>query len=229
VRPARSRPGRLVRSGVASRARRDDCGPMRPPAAWERNCFGAARRAVVGDGLPVNGTIPQRHFAPFTPVRDCGPALSYGFAAAVAGRSPGAGEAVYWRWVQGVWSGEVATIRPEVAGRSAALGAPPADCPDRDPRRLVSEAWRSLRNNAERMHSDASRRAGLPIRTSAVASVIKLIHRRVKGSAKFGSEGGAEAIVPLRADSLSETNVVSRFWSARAAQAQATRPDRKAI
>ena len=41
--------------------------------------------------------------------------------------------------------------------------------------------------------------------TSAVESVIKLINQRVKGSEKFWSEPGAEAILQLRADYLSET------------------------
>ena len=39
------------------------------------------------------------------------------------------------------------------------------------------------------MHYDAYRRQGLPIMTSAVESVIKMINRRVKGSEKFWSEG----------------------------------------
>ena len=34
--------------------------------------------------------------------------------------------------------------------------------------------------------------------TSAVESVIKMINRRVKGSEKFWSEPGAEAILQLR-------------------------------
>ena len=49
--------------------------------------------------------------------------------------------------------------------------------------------------------------------TSAVESVIKMINRRVKGSEKFWSEPGAEAILQLRADYLSETETMSRFWT----------------
>ena len=59
---------------------------MMHQAAWERNFFGAARRAFLGDGLPVNWTIQRRHFAPFTPILDFVHALSYVFAAAFAGR-----------------------------------------------------------------------------------------------------------------------------------------------
>ena len=68
------------------------------------------------------------------------------------------------------------------------------------------------------------RRQGLPIMTSAVESVIKMINRRVKGSEKFWSEPGAEAILQLRADYLSETETMSRFWLAREAQAEQRSP-----
>ena len=77
------------------------------------------------------------------------------------------------------------------------------------------------------MRYDAYRRQGLPIMTSAVESVIKMINRRVKGTEKFWSEGGAEAILQLRADYLSETEVLPRFWSEREKQANASRPYRK--
>ena len=78
------RPERLVRSVLASRACSDDFGPMVHQAAWERNFFGADRRVFLGDGLPVNWTIQQRHFSTFTPVLDFVHALSYVFAAAFA-------------------------------------------------------------------------------------------------------------------------------------------------
>jgi hypothetical protein len=61
-----------------------------------------------------------------------------------------------------------------------------------------------------------------------VESVIKMINRRVKGSEKFWSEPGAEAILQLRADYLSETEIMSRFWLEREAQVSYGRPYRRA-
>jgi hypothetical protein len=221
------RPKRLVRSVLASRRCADDFGPMVHQAAWGRNFFGAARKAFLGDGLPVNWTIQRRHFASFTPVLDFVHALSYVFAAAFAGRPQGEGEEVYKRWIQAVWSGQVATILTELEARSAALGPPPSECADSDPRELVFESLRYLKNNADRMRYDDYRRRGLPIMTSAVESVIKMMNKRVKGSEKFWSEPGAEAILQLRADSLCETETMSRFWLAREAQAASGRPYRR--
>ena len=187
-------------------------------AAWERNFYGAGRQAFLGDGLPANWTIQRRHFGSFTPILDFVHALSYVFSAAFAGRSQAEGKEIYERWIQTVWSGAVATILPELEARSAELGSPPSECVDTDPRKLVFESLRYLSNNADKMQYDRYRRQGLPIMTSAVESVIKMINRRVKGSEKFWSEPGAEVILQLRADYLSETEIMSRFWLEREAQ-----------
>jgi hypothetical protein len=226
--PRPGRPERLVRSVLASRKPADEFGPIVHQAAWERNFFGATRKAFLGDGLAVNWTIQRRHFASFTPILDFVHALSYVFAAAFAGRPQAEGEEVYKRWIQAVWSGQVATILTELEARSAALGPPPSECADSDPRRLVFESLRYLKNNADRMRYDEYRRRGLPIMTSAVESVIKMMNQRVKGSEKFWSEPGAEAILQLRADYLGETETMSRFWLEREARASSHRPYRRA-
>jgi hypothetical protein len=222
------RPERLVRSVVASRKCAEDFGPMVHQAAWERNFYGAERRAFLGDGLPANWTIQRRHFGCFTAILDFVHALSYVFAAAFAGRPQADGEEFYKRWIHAVWSGQVATILPELEERSAELGLPPSECVDTDPRKLVYESLRYLKNNADKMRYDHYRRDGLPIMTSAVESVIKMINRRVKGSEKFWSEPGAEAILQLRADYLSETETMSRFWLERQAHASSGRVYRRA-
>lgn len=222
------RPERLVRSVLASRACSDDFAPMMHQAAWERNFFGADRRVFLGDGLAVNWTIQRRCFSTFKPILDFVHALSYVFAAAFAGRVKAEGVEVYQRWIQAIWSGQIATILPELEARSVVLGPPPSECAESDPRSLVFEALRYLRNNADRMRYDEYRREGLPIMTSAVESVIKLINQRVKGSEKFWSEPGAEAILQLRADYMSETEIMSDFWSDREAQAPTRRAYRRA-
>ena len=226
VRPGR--PERLVRSVLASRACVEKFGPMVHQAAWERNFFGARRRAFLGDGLPANWTIHQRHFASFEPILDFVHALSYVFAAAFAGRTLAEGIEVYVRWIQAVWAGQVQAILPELEAHSAAVGVPPPECAPSDPRQLVFEALRYLRNNASRMRYDVYRRQGLPIMTSAVESMIKQINRRVKGSEKFWSEPGAEAILQLRADYLSETAPMNRFWRQRETEMRGVRRYRRA-
>jgi hypothetical protein len=55
------------------------------------------------------------------------------------------------------------------------------------------------------------RRLGLPISSAPVESAIKQVNRRMKGTEKFWSEGGAEAIWQVRAASLSEDGRSERY------------------
>jgi len=72
-----------------------------------------------------------------------------------------------------------------------------------------------LQNQKPRMKYDEYRRQGLPITGSHIESTIKQIHRRVKGSEKFWSEGGADALPQLSADYLSDTEPLPTFWRRR--------------
>ena len=61
------------------------------------------------------------------------------------------------------------------------------------------------------MKYDAYRKAGLPITSSPMESTIKQINRRLKGTEKFWSDG-ADPMLHLVADRLSQTNVADKFW-----------------
>jgi hypothetical protein len=62
------------------------------------------------------------------------------------------------------------------------------------------------------MKYDEYRRLGLPITSSHMESTVKRFNLRVKGTEKFWSERGAKALPQLRADYLSETEPVEKFW-----------------
>jgi len=79
------------------------------------------------------------------------------------------------------------------------------------------------------MHYDEDRRQGLPITSSHVESTVKQFNRRVKGTEKFWSEEGAEAILQLLADYLSETEPMETFWQEREARATGRRCYRRAV
>jgi hypothetical protein len=230
-RPRPSRPGRpvrLVRSVVATRAVAAIFGWLVQAAAWSRNFFGAKRRAFLADGQETNWALWRRHFPTFEPILDFIHALTYVFAAGTAGRSAEEGWDGFQGWIELVWAGRVEEILPELQKRSVELGPPPGDAPETDPRRVVADALGYLTNNAPRMQYDKYRRLGLPITTSAVESTIKRINQRVKATEKFWSNAGAEAVLQLRADYLSETLPMERFWAQRQAHATGQRAYRKA-
>jgi hypothetical protein len=190
-------------------------GPMVAAAAWAAGFFAAERKAFVADGAENNWTLQRQLFSSFVPILDFIHALSYVFASALAGRGFKEGWAVYERWIQWVWSGEVEQVLAELAVRQAELGTPAPDEAAGSPRAVVARALTYLQNNKERMAYADYRRQGLPITSSYVESAVKQINYRVKGTEKFWNEEGAEELLQLRADYLSEGNVMETYWERR--------------
>ena len=212
------RPGQpevLVRSVVATRKDVHAFGKQLAAAAWQRGFADTPRKAFVGDGQDANWTVWRRHFSHYTPILDFIHAICYVFAAAMAGRPLREGWPIYCRWAQWAWSGEVPRVIEAVRVRQQELGWPEKDESEESPRSKVADALRYLENQKSRMHYDAYRRMGLPITSSHIESTIKQINRRVKGSEKFWSEDGAEALLQLVADYLSETRPLTTFWRER--------------
>ncbi len=72
-----------------------------------------------------------------------------------------------------------------------------------------------LHNNRHRMRYAEHRRRGLPITTALMESTIKRMNRRVKGTEKFWREG-AEPMLQLAADKISETEPLEIYWKNKA-------------
>ena len=209
----------LVRSLAASMACSRDFGAKLAAAAWERGFAAANRKAFLADGAAANWTVWRTYFSHYVPIVDFIHALAYVFAAAMAGRKLDEGWLVHRRWGQWLWAGEVAKILPELEMRLGELGKPTDDDGEQHPRTIVAECLTYLRNQQSRMHYDQYRRQGLPITTAHMESAVKQVSRRVKGTEKFWSGRGAEAMLQLRADYLSETQPMPAFWKARSLQA----------
>jgi hypothetical protein len=212
---------------VASRQSWDRFGPVVAAAAWAMGLFGAARRAFVGDGAENNWSLWRGYFSSFVPILDFIHALSYVYAAAHAGRDRAEGWRCYARWIRWVWRGQVAEVLRELRQRQEELGPPQAQDKETSPRVVVDTALTYLRNNAGRMRYEEYRRRGLPITSSYVESAVKQFNQRVKGTEKFWSEEGAEAILQLRADHLSDDQPLEAFWQRRQGQTTGQRPYRR--
>jgi hypothetical protein len=200
---------------VATRRSWEQFGPMVAAAAWALGFFAAARKAFVADGAENNWTLHRQLFSSFVPILDFIHGLSYVFASALAGRGFKEGWPVYERWIQWVWSGSVEKVIAELAVRQAELGSPTKDEPEGSPRAIVARALTYLQNNKGRMRYAEYRRQGLPITSSYVESAVKQINYRVKGTEKFWNEEGAEELLQLRADYLSDGGIMEAFWERR--------------
>jgi hypothetical protein len=217
----------LTRQVVASRGCWPAFAPLVAAAAWALGLQGAVRRAFVGDGSANNWTLQRRFFGSFVPILDFIHALSYVFAAATAGRPFAAGWACYREWIRWVWQGKVSLVIAALHERQAELGLPEKDEAETSPRQVVSKAVTYLENHQDKMQYDAYRKDGLPITSSLMESAVKQINQRVKGSEKFWSEAGSEAVLQLRADQLSDGEPLVTFWQRRQAAATGQRRYRR--
>jgi hypothetical protein len=212
---------------LASRQNWEAFGPMVAAAAWAMGLFAAARRAFLGDGAENNWTVWRCFFSSFEPILDFIHALSYVYAAAHAGRGKTEGWKCYVQWIRWVWQGQVEKVLAALGDRQAALGLPKDTDTDSHPRMVVERARTYLSNNQQRMQYDRYRRLGLPLTSSYVESAVKQFNQRAKGTEKFWGEAGAEGILQLRGDHLSDDQPLAAFWQRRQAQATGQRRYRR--
>lgn len=182
-------------------------------------------KVFIADGSSTNWGIGQRHFKHlgFVPILDFIRALTDVSSAAMAGRSRAEGGLVYVRGITGIWPGEVTRVIAGLGARRAELGPLPPDAADTDPRKIVADTLTYLTNQPSRRNDPAYRRLGWPMTSSHIESTVKQISRRVKGSEKFWTEEGGEALLPLRADPICDTTPLDTFWLRRTRQATGTK------
>lgn len=208
------------RDVVATSRNSEAFGVQLAARAWSLGLFQAQRKAFVGDGGSWLWTIWERRFKPFefVPILDLIHGVTYLYAAALAGRSTKAGGPVYRRWITWVWQGEVAKVIAEVAARQEALGLPTDADGETSPRQIVHRTLTYLQNQHARMDYPRYRKLGLPITSSLMESTVKQLNRRIKGSEKFWSTTGGEALLQMKADTLSDSDPLADFWAHRSTQ-----------
>jgi len=207
------RPQMLVKSVVATSGDVEAFGPLLANAAYERRFHAAARKAFVADGSSTNWGVWRKYFSHYTPILDFVHALMYVYAAAMAGRPVNEGWSHYRDWAQWLWSGEVDRLLVALRERQPELGIPEKK-ETGTPRAQLASSLGYLTNQRERMKYPEYRKQGLPLTSSPIESTVKQINRRIKGTEKFWSEG-ADPMLHLVADRLSQTNVTAKFWARR--------------
>jgi len=208
------------RDVVATIQNSDAFGEQLAARAWHLGLFQAKFKAFVGDGGSWLWTIWDGHFKPFdfVPILDIIHAVTHLYAAAMAGRSPTEGGPVYRRWITWVWQGEVAKVIAELAQRQQELGLPRDGESKTSPRSIVYGTLTYLQNQHSRMDYPRYRKLGLPITSSLMESTVKQLNQRIKGTEKFWTDAGAEAVLQLKADTLSDSDPLAAFWTRRQAE-----------
>jgi hypothetical protein len=214
--PLKKRILRLLTTFVATLQNAVSFGYMVAAEAFQRNFDRADRKAFVCDGLPYNWTIFETHFRPwgFVPILDFLHLLGYLYAAAHAVETQG------WRawqryaeWMRWAWSGERKKLLSALQAASGKVGLPPPAAAEQDRRLIVFRALTYVANNYERIDYPRYRKMGLPCSSAPMESAVKQFSRRVKGTEKFWVEEGSEAVLQVRAASLSQDDRAERLWN----------------
>lgn len=211
-------PQRILRTAVSSMACSDEFGAMMKREAARRRFDEASRRAFIGDGLNWNWSVWKKSFPSYVPILDFIHAIQYVFAAAMAMHvGEGDGWAAYVKFITLCWNGRVASVIAELTAFCEQRGLDlEQKLPDEDPHKPLQDAIRYLTNNQSRMDYPRYRRAGLPVTSAPMESLIKQINFRVKGTEMFWDDPeGAEAILHLRAAALSEDDRLADYLSRR--------------
>jgi hypothetical protein len=209
-------PERRVRTCVATTRDSEEFGRLVGAEAKARNFEAAGRRAFVGDGQAYNWSIQKRWFGEYVAVVDFIHVLGYVWQGA---RASGGTESEQWdryaRWMRSCWQGRVPEVLAEMDREQERIGEAPEDAEETDVRVALGRARGYLGNNTARMKYPEYRKAGLPITSSWVESLIKEINYRVKGTEKFWNESGAESVLAVRAAALSDDERLANYLAAR--------------
>jgi hypothetical protein len=204
-----------VRTVIATMENSDTFGWHVAAEVHRRGLDQVKRKACVCDGQAYNWSIYEMHLLPlgFVPILDFLHLLAYLYDAAHAYRCKdvASGWKTYEQWLRWAWSGKVRELLSSLRTASTELAKKGRAAADR--KKTIDEALTYVTNNRERMDYPEYRRLGLPISSAPVESTIKQINRRVKGTEKFWLEGGAEAMLQLRAAQLSDDDRWNRYWS----------------
>jgi hypothetical protein len=211
------RPEKQFRTCLSSLCDSDAFGRLMEVEADSRGFYQAKKQAFVSDGLPYNWTIQERHFPTFTPVLDFVHPLERVYESA---RSVTSEESTRWdlfvRRAQMLWQGDVEKVLEELRTDQERIGLPPADCEEKDPRKIVADTIRYLETNASRMQYPDYRRQGLPVTSAHMESYVKEVNYRVKSTSKFFDDGASgEAILEIRSQALCDDNRLERYLDQR--------------
>lgn len=206
------RPRKLVRTCLSSMACSDDFGPLVAGEAQRRGFYQAERRAFLGDGQAWNWTLHQRCFPDFVAITDFVHPLGYVYDAAKV-LAPDDPWSVYLPATEACWQGRVADFLTQLRTWQIAHPMPVGEkLPEHDGRAIVQRVVTYLENNAARMNYPLYRRAGLPVSSAMIESLIKEVNFRVKGTEKFWNRPqGAEHILQVRAAALSDDDRLSQW------------------
>lgn len=222
-------PSLVSRAVVASRQNWEAFGPLLASQAWQRGFAASSRKVFVSDGSSTIEKMQKRWFSHYTSVLDILHCFSYVLAAARAITATEAeAQTQYDDWAEKIWKGNAHIVIHELLAHQRKRGLPPKDAKSDDPREVIRVSRVYLENHESRMDYPSYRKQGFPLVSSLMESMVKQVSRRVKGTEKYWSTDGSEAIIRLCGEYLCDDDPIDQHWGNRETNADGTRAYRTA-
>jgi hypothetical protein len=207
-------PKMLVTTHVATMGDAKKIGKLARVEAEKRMLCRAREVVIIGDGASWIDGVCEEHFTHHARIVDYYHAAEHvhDCARAIWPEDEGKQKALAEQWKASLWKGKIRELIEPLKRESARMGeALKEDAPDH-PRRVLRQNVGYFTKHAEQMRYPEYRHRGWPIGSGTVESGMKQLNKRMKGTDQFWNTEGAESILALRGQWLSQDGRWEHYW-----------------
>jgi hypothetical protein len=210
----RREPIMLVTTHVATMGDARKIGPLARVEAEKRMLCRAQEVVVLGDGAAWIDGVCEDHFACHARIVDYYHAAEHvhDCAKAICPEDETKQRTLAEQWKTLLWKGQIQELIEPLKMESARLGEPLKDDGPDHPRRVLHRNAGYFTKHAQHMKYPQYRRRGWPIGSGTVESGMKQLNKRMKGTDQFWNTDGAESILALRGQWLSQDGRWEHYW-----------------
>jgi len=204
----------LVTTHVATMGDAGEIGKLARVEAEKRMLCRAEEVVVLGDGASWIDSICEEHFAHHPRIVDYYHAAEHlhDCAKAIWPEEEAKQKGLAEQWKALLWKGKIQELIEPLQKQSQRLGEPLKEDGPQHPRRLLHQNVGYFTKHAGHMNYPEYRRRGWPIGSGTVESGMKQLNKRVKGTDQFWNTEGAESILALRGQWLSQDGRWEHYW-----------------
>ena len=204
----------LVTTHVATMGDASEIGKLARVEAEQRMLCRAEEVVVLGDGAAWIDGVCADHFACHRRIVDYYHAAEHvhDCAKAICPEDQARRDLHAEQWKTLLWKGKTPELIDQLKIESARLGAPLDQDPPDHPRRVLQTNVGYFTKHAPHMKYPEYRRRGWPIGSGTVESGMKQLNKRMKGTDQFWNTDGAESILALRGQWLSQDGRWEYYW-----------------
>jgi len=207
-------PKMLVTTHVATMGDAQAIGKLSRVEAERRMLCRAQEVVVLGDGAAWIDGVCEEHFSHHVRIVDYYHAAEHvhDCARSIWPEDEAKQKALAEQWKALLWKGKIQELIEPLKMESQRLGEPAEkDLPDH-PRRVLHRNVGYFTRHAKHMKYPEYRRHGWPIGSGTVESGMKQLNKRMKGTDQFWNTQGAETILALRSQWLSQDGRWEHYW-----------------